>query len=59
MIARKAMKLVELCVTAVVQRLLPRKRHQTREVESDPARTARIRRYTALAMKDRYGEHGP
>jgi hypothetical protein len=53
------MKLAELCVTAVVRRLLPRKREQAREVEPDPARTARIRRYTALAMKERYGEHGP
>lgn len=59
MIARKAMKLAELCVIAVVQRLLPRKRQQVREAEPDAARTARIRRYTALSLKERYGEHGP
>jgi len=68
-IARKAKKLAEACVAAVVRRLLPREREQPGKpargkqsagsVEPDPARTARIRRYTALSLKERYGEHGP
>jgi hypothetical protein len=58
-IARKARKLAELCVAAVVQRLLPREKEQARKFEPDPATSARIRAYTALSMKERYGEHGP
>jgi hypothetical protein len=50
---------VELCVTAVVKRLLPRERKAASEVKPDPATNARIRAYMALTMKERYGEHGP
>jgi hypothetical protein len=58
-IARKAKKIVELCVTAVVNRLLPREREAASKVKPDPASSARIRAYMALTMKERYGEHGP
>jgi len=58
-IARKAKKMVELCVTAVVKRLLPRERPAASKVRPDPATSARIRAYMALTMKERYGEHGP
>ena len=57
--ARKAAKLAELYVSAVVQRLLPREPDKPREVEPDPATTARIRKYLALSMRERYGDHGP
>ena len=57
--AREAKKLAELYVTAVVQRLLPREPDQPRQVEPDPVRTARIRKYLALSMRERYGDHGP
>jgi hypothetical protein len=53
------MKLAGLCVTAVVQRLLPREKKRAGEVEADPAKSARIRAYIALSMKERYGKHGP
>jgi len=46
-------------VTAVVQRLLPRERERASEPKPDPATSPRIRAYTALTMKERYGEHGP
>ena len=59
MIARKAKKMVELCVTAVVRRLLPREREAASKVKPDPATSARIRAYMALTMKERYGKHGP
>jgi hypothetical protein len=58
-IARKAKKMVELCVRAVVNRLLPRERQTVGKVKPDPAASARIRAYMALTMKERYGEHGP
>ena len=59
MIARKAKKMVELCVTAVVRRLLPREREAASKVKPDPATSARIRAYMALTMNERYGKHGP
>ena len=59
MIARKAKKMVELCVRAVVNRLLPREREAGTGVKPDRATSARIRAYMALTMKERYGEHGP
>ena len=59
MIARKAKKMVELCVTAVVKRLLPREREAASKVKPDPATSARIGAYLALTLKERYGEHGP
>jgi hypothetical protein len=58
-IARKAKKMVELCVTAVVKRLLARERQAASQVKPDPATSARIRAYMALTIRDRYGEHGP
>jgi hypothetical protein len=58
-IARKAKKMVKLCVTAVVRRLLPREREAASKVKPDPATSARIRAYMARTMKERYGEHGP
>jgi hypothetical protein len=58
-IARKAKTMVELCVRAVVNRLLPRQREAASKVKPDPATSARIRAYMALTMKERYGEHGP
>ena len=51
--------MVELCVRAVVNRLLPREREAGRKVKPDPATSARIRAYMALTMKERYGKHGP
>ena len=53
------MKIAELCVAAVVQRLFLRERERAAEVKPDPERTARIRAYTARTMNERYGEHGP
>jgi hypothetical protein len=58
-IARKAKKMVLLCVTAVANRLMPRERGAAIKVKPDPATSARIRAYMALTMKERYGEHGP
>jgi len=51
--------MVELCVTAVVRRLLPREREAASKVKPDPATSARIRAYMALTMNERYGKHGP
>ena len=51
--------MVELWVTAVVKRLLPREREAASQVKPDPATSARIRAYMARTMKERYGEHGP
>ena len=59
MIARKALKMAELCVAAVVQKLVPRERERAGGSERDPATRARIRAYLALTIKERYGEHGP
>jgi hypothetical protein len=58
-IARKAKKMVELCVRTVVKRLLSRERQAARKVKPDLATSACIRAYMALTMKERYGEHGP
>jgi hypothetical protein len=58
-IALKAKKILALCVTAAVKRLLPRERGAAIKVKPDPATSARIRAYMALTMKERYGEHGP
>jgi hypothetical protein len=58
-IARKAKKMLELCVRAVVNRLLPGEREAASEVKPDPATGARIRAYMALTMKELYGDHGP
>jgi hypothetical protein len=57
--ARKAKKMVALCVRAVVNRLLPGERNPASKVTPDSATSARIRAYMALTMKERYGEHGP
>ena len=51
--------MVQLCVTAVAKRLLPRERGAATKVKPDLATSARIRAYMALTMKERYGEHGP
>jgi len=51
--------MLELCVAAVIKRLLRRERQAGSEVKPHPPTSARIRAYTALTMKERYGEHGP
>jgi len=51
--------MVELCIRAVVGRLLPREREAASKVKPDPATSSRIRAYMALTMKERYGKHGP
>jgi hypothetical protein len=58
-IAQHAKKMVELCVRAMINRLLPRQREAASKVRPDPATSARIRAYMALTMKERYGDHGP
>jgi hypothetical protein len=57
--ARKAKKLAESLVTAVVQRLLPREKERAGDAKPDAATSARIRAYIALTMRERYGDHGP
>jgi hypothetical protein len=58
MTTRKAMTMLELCA-ALVERLWPRQSERMDEVKPDHARSARIKKYIAKTMSERYGDHGP
>jgi hypothetical protein len=55
--ARKARAIAEFYAGLIA--LLRPERKEHREIKPDPAVIARIRKYMALSMADRYGEHGP
>jgi hypothetical protein len=44
---------------ALVALLSPARREPATHINPDPAVTARIRKYMALSMRERYGDHGP
>jgi hypothetical protein len=58
MTARNATAMIEF-YAALVALLSPQKKRELARACTDPAATARIRRYMALTMAERYGEHGP
>jgi hypothetical protein len=44
---------------ALIALLSPQGKGQATQVKPDPDVSARIRKYMALTMAERYGEHGP
>ena len=58
MTARKATAMAEF-YAALVALLSPEAKEPATRVKADPVVTARIRKYMALTMAERYGEHGP
>jgi hypothetical protein len=58
MTARKATAMAEF-YAALVALLSPHGKGQATQVKPDPDVSARIRKYMALTMAERYGEHGP
>jgi hypothetical protein len=58
MTPRNATAMIEF-YAALVALLSPQKKGELAQVCADSDATARIRRYMALTMAERYGEHGP